>query len=340
MDDIASLVRIFNPSPDDDYVDKRAKAIADLAGKFRASGKPQKRWGYVDSIATSLTTGAMPDDLATIVETSLKNFSSSFTRDDNELQMLVCALAAAYQVASECKPSGNGYTSAEIFTAALLSALTGPMPALAPKLEECRTALIVAADAAVTAAAADQRERKKVPDLVISLEASEAGPELAIKINTSLDKVLQPLRWNAVLDREELELLWWAIGDWSTIGNSRLSSISTADALLLSSFETANRLRRVPATAHVFVALTKVCVDEQIGFNDLRDAAIKYRENLEDQDNKFTEALHYPGAFPLLNGLFNDSESPFKDQLSPAVVWAKRLMVEIGTVRLAANHAV
>ncbi|WP_234086912.1 GTPase-associated system all-helical protein GASH [Azonexus sp. R2A61] len=340
MNDVASLVRIFNPSPDDDYVDKRTKAIADLAEKFRASRVPKKFWEYADGIATALSTGTMPDALAEMVESSIKEFSSSFTRNDNELQMLVCALAAAYNVLSECKPSSNGYTSAEIFTVTLLSALSGPMTVLAPKLEECKNALIEAADAAVAAAADKQRERKAVPDFDVALEEGEATSELAKKINAALNKVLQPLRSNAILDREELNLLWWAIGDWSTIGNSRISSMSTAQALLLSSFETANRLRRIPATAHVYVALAKIRANEEVGFSELRNAAFEYRTQLEEHDKKFVEALKYPRAFPLLCGLFDNVDTPFSEQQLPAIEWAKRLMVEIGTVRLTNSHSV
>lgn len=340
MNDIASLVRIFNPSPDDDYVDKRKQAIANLAGKFRTTGAPKKSWEYSDSIFTALATGKMPDALAEMVESSIKEFSSSFTRNENELQMLVCALAAAYQVLSECKPSGNGYTSAEIFTVTLLSALSAPMAVLAPTLEECKSALIKAGDAAVAVAAEKQRERKAVPDFDVALEEGEAVPELAKKFKAAVNKVIQPLRLNAILDREELDLLWWAIGDWSTVGNSRISSMSTAKALLLCSFETANRLRRIPATAYVFVALAKISVDEEVGFRDLRDAASEYRMKLEEHDNKFVEALKYPRAFPLLGALFENGDTPFIDQQLPAIEWAKRLILELGTVRLTNNHSV
>jgi hypothetical protein len=340
MDDIASIVRIFNPSPDDDYVDKRKLAIADLAGKFRAGAQPKKFWGYADGIATAFATGKMPNALADMVESSIKSFSSSFTREDNELQMLVCVLGAAYQVVSECRSSEHGYTSAEIFTAALLSALTGPIGVGSPKLDECKNKLIRAADATVAAAGDEQRKRKKVPDFNLVLDEEEPKNELAGKIKVAVDKVLQPLRFNAVLDREELDLLWWAIGDWSTVGDKRLSSLSTAEALLLSSFETANRLRRIPATAHVFVALAPLKIDDEVDFDDLLGAAVEFRAKLEAYDENFSAALEYPRAFPLLSDLFNATKPLFENQKLPAIIWAKRLMIELGTIRITRNHTV
>lgn len=340
MNDIATLVRIFNPTPDDEYVDKRTNAIEDIATVYKASAKPYDFWRYADDILECLATGVAPEGLADVVEPAIKKHSSSFTRADSDLQMLVCALAAAYKVVSTCVSSHNGYTSSEIFTCALLAGLSGPFTVQSAALQECRNTLLKASDSIVAEISRGQRERKKIPDLSISVEGTEAAPDLVAKIKAGLENVLKPMKRNSVLDREELDLLWWAIGDWSEVANTRLSSLSNARALILSSFETANRLRRAPATSHAYIAMTKVKADADVEFAELRSAALEYRSKLEVQDNQFTKALGLVWTFPLLNAIFDKEEENvhFKDQQLPAIEWAKRLLIEVGTLRLTSNH--
>jgi hypothetical protein len=235
---------------------------------------------------------------------------------------------------AECKPSANSFTTAEVFVAAMLSAMTSLPPLGLAKLEELKHQVITSAAKAVEDSAQTARQRKPIPELAIGSGEGDAGDD-PTKLKGAIDKVLAPMKMNAALDREELDLLWWALSDWSSLADMRVSSMSPATCLLAASLETVDRLRRIPATAHAHVALVKFSGSQPLPFEDLVVAATELKPRVMSSMDYLTKGIAYPRIFPLVASLFGSATSGFEGQAMDPLAWCKKLMLEAGTLRLA-----
>lgn len=339
MNDIGTLVRLFNPSPDDDFVTKRASAVADLKERFRSQRNLDQIHRNVSGLVEGLVSNLLPEQLADLVESSIQKFSSSFVREGEATQLTVCAFAAARDLVAECKPTNNGSSTPELFVAAMLSALTGTGPLHPPKLEDMRRQIIEQSTAIVEQSAEESRQRRAIPEPSLVASDDETIATLAPKIKATVEKVVAPLKFNAALDREELDLLWWALSDWSSVASRPVSTLSPAERLIACSIDTVSLLRRIPATAHVHVALSKIQPAQPVGYADLVSAANVLRGEVQRNAGFIAAGLQYPRVFPLIAALFGENSPPFWQQDLPSADWCKRLILEAGILRLQKTQA-
>ena len=81
---------------------------------------------------------------------------------------------------------------------------------------------------------------------------------------------------NARLDREEIDLLWWVITDWSQLVDQRVSRASPAVSCLVSGLEASGVLVEPAARAHRDIALRNLN-----GFGETRTAVQLADESVE-----------------------------------------------------------
>src|SRR5438105_3270642 len=140
MPDIAVVVRIFDPEPTDDLVDKRGKAIADIASRFANRKKVIEILQLTNDLAVSVgPKGNVVPTLATEIEGAIKKESTAFVKDGEDLQITACALAGALQHLEDATPSRGPLTATDLFAAGLWSALSIQAKRAEPKLETLRT---------------------------------------------------------------------------------------------------------------------------------------------------------------------------------------------------------
>lgn len=332
MVDVASLVRIFEPAPTDDFVTKRIAAIGEIATKIRGQRAVNTLLSFADAIAKGMSTGQVGAGLSEEVVTILQKESPSFVQEGQEVQILICAIAAAQTVLAEVKPSVHGRSSTEIFSAALLSCLSYLKPHQHPHIEKLRGELLTLAAANLEQTADASRKRQLVPEGAFVLDPSDDASAVATKAKATIEKVTGPLISNARLDREELDLLWWCVSDWSNALKAKVTSFPPNLGMIASAVEVGLCIRKLPGNAHAHIAMRNVASSAPQTLSEINLDVATRRDDmlvvLDDMDGVFT----YKYVFPALSFLFkaagDESEIDASVSLSQ-IEWVKRVLLEI-----------
>lgn len=329
---IASVVRIFEPAPTDEFVTKRIAAIAEIALKIRSQRSVNTTLSFADAIANGLSTGTLGDALAQEVVAVLTKESPSFVPEGQEVQVLVCALAAAQSVLAEVKPTRNGRSTTEIFSAALLSGLSFLMPHHHSQIELLRSEILTLASQNLEQTADESRKRMPIPDSNFLVDPSDDANVVANKAKAAIEKATAPLVFNARLDREELELLWWCVSDWSTTFKAKLTSLPVNLGIVVAALEVGLCIRKFPGSAHAHIAMRNVPVSEAQTLAELTLAVASRRSEILAKVEELEGIYTYRSIFPVLSVLLEDSAG--KSIIDTSVVlsqieWVKRILLEI-----------
>lgn len=322
--EIADLVRIFELNPNDDYVTKRTAAVADIRERLKSK---QPNWiAFANALAEAFSTGEMPEPLASEVDGALRAASSSFVREGQGVQMLVCAFAAARQLVIDARPTGT-WSGTETFTAALLSALQHLPPHQTGKVEELRQEFVSSARALLEQSADMSRRRVKVPDFDAPTATSDDNLQTyAPKLKAAVNKTIAVLESNAVTDREEVDLLWWALSNWSDVARARMSDLSNGAAALIGAVEVCKRLKRFPAAAHGYIA-ARFVKDEPLDVSAFRAEIVPFARIVGEELGDLNSTNGVPRVFPLLRALL--LEQQVTRHPATAREWARGLALEI-----------
>lgn len=278
---IAQHIRIFEKTPDDDFVQKRTKAIDALATKFSSSGDV----GTLLQIAADLTTGiakggTMPEARLTEIEAAIQVESTSFVKEGQELQLVTCALLAALQCLSSAKPSEGVWTRQDVIAVGLWSGLGFQTPRSDERLEALRTEVLHAARNLVLATASRSRVRREVPAVVVKLQEAYDQTKTGNSIQNSSRATIDALRANAALDREEIDLLWWLLSGWSKYANKQLSQLSAIAAVVLAGLEAGTYVRRLPGEPHKQLLFRLIAKDESFTLQQVIDGVAEQKDEL------------------------------------------------------------
>jgi hypothetical protein len=342
MVDIATLVRIFEPSPTDDYVTKRINAIGEIAAKIRTQRTVNAMFSIAESITQGISTGTLGTAFAEEVVAILQKESPSFVRDGQEVQVLVCALAAVQTVLGDVKATASGKSSAEVFSAALLSSLSYLPPNSHAQIELLRRELVRIASENLEQTSEATRKRLPIPETLFVVDPADDVAAISNKVKVALEKATSPLISNARLDREELDLLWWCLTDWSKALRSKITSLPANLGLVTAAIEVGMCLRKFPGTAHHHIALRNVKVNEP---QSLADIKLAVEERLTDLQTFFGDSddlLSFVSVFPVLSVLLKNADSiagtPNSVTMSQ-IEWVRRILLEVrlSKVRLQDN---
>jgi len=336
MTDIASHIRIIEASPTDDFVEKRQAAIGAMAKQFKTRSTFVDILGLADGLAAAIAPkGKLPDELATQVETTLRVASPSFVLEGHLLEARVCALLGAVSYLASATPGGGAASRSDVLALGLWSALSFQKPLAEAKLERLRVELLGLARGLAVKAAENSRQRAPVPDGDFAPAEADGWAGVEKKWKTGPLKTLDALRLNAALDREEIDLLWWVLADWSAVFQEKLSSMDQRLSPLVASWEIAQLLKRMPAEAHTHLVLRLVQDGNKENLTDLIAELGDKRVALAQQIVGDAIVVSCPHVFPLLNALTNPASkiAGDKEARRPAD-WASRALLESGLLRM------
>lgn len=349
MTHVATQIRIFASDPSDDLVEKRTAAISEISGIF----KGRRSIGELLQIANDLAIAVQQDgglsvSLTGTIEGAIRKTSTAFVAEGHELEMLVCGLSGALQALSGSKALRHGALSVtDVLSFGLWSALSFQKPRSEPKLEQLRSELMQAAHDHCAAVARDGRQRAQVhdPEFKEVTKEKEGEPKASFDASAVIDGLkpfedaIADLRSNAAVDREEIDLLWWVLSDWSSLLGRRFSDerAGGAASAVASGIEAGRMIRRAPAEAHHHLVLRNVTAGKDLSLIELLLAVGGDRAKLAPiEANTFISTCLsvFPLSNALLTGLASDSRAKIKRPLGD---WAIRALLESSIAHLCSN---
>ena len=250
--DIAKCVRIFEPEPSDDFVTKRTAAIKDIRAGFLKKRNISELMAIGSGACEVFRDSpSLPDALATQVAGAIKKHSASFVQDDHDLEICVCATAAAVQSIESGAKVRNGWSVSDVLAVTLWSATSFLPSCKARELEEFRVLAVDAARNRILNTSLETRARHDVPALG-AFGGEETNPE---SFASAVAPTIDALQTNAALDREEIDLLWWVLGGASEIFGRPLQSLSPEARAITTGVEIGALMRALPTQSHRNLAL-------------------------------------------------------------------------------------
>lgn len=304
MSVMAKYVRIFWPDPKDEDVSRRNKAVVSIQSWMSALDA----WSAIklaDALTAAVGDGKARDEFALQVEQAIVAAGSdAFVRAGHDLEMNVVVLVAALDLIRPQQEDGEFWTATDALAAGLWSAMSFQQPVGQEAVELVRQELMTAARERTMRLAEKSRVRAIVPEIG-PLSIPENQPT-GSRANTAYRKATEPLvkalRENAELDREELELLWWTIEDWSDCLDGRLSDAAPVVRAIVAGLDGAAKLRRIPATGHRNVVLRGIPAGEPASLDAALKALGDHWEKIANATDKVRVA-EAPSVFPLLSGI-------------------------------------
>ena len=173
------------------------------------------------------------------------------------------------------------------------------------------------------------------PQVTIPVGESEDRNKMTKEFDNRAAATIDALSRNAALDREELDMLWWILRDWSEISCAKVSEMDEAIATVVTGLELSERLRRLPATAHRHLVWRGVSMNKKINFSNLIDHLHRDVSGLRERMSSEGIVSQVPGAMPLLNAItsFEDVDDRLWIELS-ARQWGERALVEGAITRI------
>jgi hypothetical protein len=335
MIDVAKYVRVFEKDPSDEFVQKRITVVSSMVEKFSKLSAVADILGLAHDTATSLSSGgSMPEQRTAEIETLIKSESTSFVREEQQLQILTCALMAELEMMTAATPSGGHWNRREVLGVGLWSALSVQPPRSESRLESLRSDLLGVCQKFINRASVEARKRVPVPDVPAKAKDNSTPIELADVVKAS-NKVMDALRINAALDREELDLLWWCIADWSSLLGARFSDLPSAPAAIAAGIEAGSLMRRLPAESHQQLVQRYVKEKVSLDLNELLDQLGTYRAKLVESfgGNSLLESCS--AVFPLMAGLCEQVGGGQRHNVKfPLSDWASRSLLESSMLRV------
>lgn len=336
MTDIARHVRIFNPEPSDDLVTKRTSAISKLSTRLTKLSTA-RLLQYANDLSVGLQDqGALTDGLQELTEREIRRSAEAFIADGHELEILVCASLAAARLIQNTRLGEANQPKRELLALALWSALSFQLPSSRPQLETLRAELLEEGQKVVLKAASLSRQRTEVPDVALTLASEYSATGLRNSLSGALNRPVQALRSNAVLDREEIDFLWWCLRDWSDLLEQPYSCGDNSAALAIASgLEVGGMLKCLPASAHRHLVLRNVDEKDPLNLVDLCQTVTQLRDRLVAPYGRSKTIRSNPVLFPLLHALqFSANSSPPAQQQRTLSEWSARALLESSMAEL------
>ena len=336
MVDVAKHVRIFDTQPSDDLVDKRTIVISALAEKFLKYKSYQEHFGLINDLVKAVEhdSFALLDKRTSEVEAAIKAQSSAFTRDGQALQIITCLMLALLKTIDEAPATPAGWSSPEIFAVLLWLGLSLQKPRAEARIEALRSELLIKAKELVTKTSETARNRQTVPDPTTKLTELTDAAKVAEAISKSALKSIEVLRQNAALDREELDLLWWTLGEWSSVQGQRFAALPMHTAAVTAGIEGAALLRRLPSIAHKQLILKHVDDGDAQTLTNLIETLGERKDALRLAIPQSEYAKAYPSVFALTAGILGEVANT---QAVGVREWGARAIVEAVVLRFSQN---
>lgn len=339
MNNIAVHMRISGVTVSDSDVDSRRAAATSLASTWGKDTTTSSLVSRAANIAEALGgDGAPPSALGDQIQVAIQKKSPAFLYEERPLEVGVCAGMAMVSILSGT-PGVSGWTIGDVYAAALWSTLAY-QPALATDRRENLRKEVLSAAADWSAASGEKaRERNIVPDLPeveITVDEEQA---VTHNLKESMAGTIEALRRNAVLDREELDFLWWAQLGRSRTLKKQLSELAEPIRIVAAGIEGAKILRRLPCEVHREIVLRTLDQNLELDLTELLAAIGDDRLVLTSAFIK-ANVIANPTVFPLLHALATGEVASAGASLKRRVSeWGERALLEATLSRLMSQGA-
>ncbi|MDE0396152.1 MAG: GTPase-associated system all-helical protein GASH [Gammaproteobacteria bacterium] len=236
----------------------------------------------------------------------------------NDLFVCACVISAAVRVLENRRLSNESQLfGRDSFAVALWSALSFQKPLAEQRLEEIRAELLYKARRAGVEMAREKRIRKSLTD------------------DASRDSENEVLRWNACLDREEIEVLRWTLADESELLGRPYADVGRDESVALArGLELGQLLTRFPVFGHYQLASRDVTPDRKFNLRELVEVVDGDCESLVAPFAGNAVIENCPATFPLLTALRGGSKCGADNAVKRTLVdWCGRALLESAIVR-------
>ncbi len=334
MENIAVHMRISSVTVGDDDVNSRRSAAVSLATAWGKETTDLKLVSKAAGIAEALNGDGNPSSaLGEEVQKAIQKKSSSYLYEERPLDVSVCAGMAMVSILG-APPGTTGYLTADVYAAALWSALAYQPVLETDRREKLRREVLDAAIKRSATSSERARERTDVPDpSTVKIAFAEEGVATH-NIADAVAKTVEALRRNAALDREELDFLWWAQLGRSRLLNRQLAAIAEPIRIIAAGIEGARMLRRLPCEVHREIVLRTLDQDPKF---DLPELLAVIGDDRELLGAAFVDSnvANYPTVFPLLNALATGEAGGLGATVKrPVSEWGERALLEAGFAKL------
>ena len=279
--EIAKHMRIVRAVPEDDFIEKRQKAIQSLSALYEKKLGGEHILELAGAISAHLSSANSPLPSPITDETAqiISNEAPSFVADeDTELEIAVCVSLCVLQILRG-KPNDPAVAP---LAGAFALALSSICECKEQKIEALRQDLLLSAYHVVRTQAIESRKRKLVN--VGKVPAQKEGetieawvPRVFGHLGTRLGSAVE----NAEKDHEEIDLLWWTLNGRSKLLDRHLSKIQSPDAAVIAGVEFASMLQSWPADAHRDLAVRNLQANGgEIAFAELAKIKTETRKQL------------------------------------------------------------
>ena len=331
MMDVARFVRIFEPDPTDDFVAKRATAIKDLRARFLKQTNVGKLMNLASEVLGVFQDPVMvPESYVETIQSAIKKQSESFVGDERDLEMSVCAMIAVVHAIQGGGKVKEGWAVADVLAMALWSGASFLAVSPEPKLEELRSQAIEAAKQRILDSSLETRIRHKVADF------GQFGDETlgAEAFGEATAGTIDALRYNAALDREELDILWWVLADTSTVLERPVASLSPATRAIATGIELGALLRGLPGQSHRNLSVRNVEEAEPLSLDGVVDALGDDHPTLAASFESEVLVDDAASVFPLLNAIRAGSSALAGAEVRRSLrEWCARALLERAVLR-------
>lgn len=339
MADIPKYVRIFSPDPDDDFVSKRTTAINAIETNLRKKVNSTQLYQVANAIVRAGNNpSTCPSEITELASSALRKASSSFVTEGQDLQLNVCVLLSCLQFFEKATQT-HKFTAADIsFAICLLNGLTFSNPTGDfEKFGDLRKELVELCKTLTADLLRESRIRSEIDELpTISVPADNSFVSFANTLNSSFHAVVENLRLNAALDREELDMLWWVINGKSKIFKKALIDLSPVQAIVAGSLEMGSRLHTIPDEAFLELVCRGIDPLEEYDANSLKQHLEGFQDEIDVYASTNYRIKNCQDIFPVSSLLFEGVIGENPTQSRPLKEWAGRIMLE-GAVSLAKN---
>ncbi len=334
MSRMAKYAQIIWAQPTNDDVLARNHAVEALTANL-SQLTTRQAIEAASSIAASFGGARLSSLLASKSEAAISDRSAAFVLDGNEQQAVICLAVGALALVQEAIVGGSGWSPADALAASLWSALTFQNQVEHPKMEELRKDLIDVCRTRVRRVAHIARERHEVPDVgTLTIPANEvAGARANAAYRKATAPVIKALKENQDLDREELDFLWWVLGEYSDLLGGPLSDHKPFCRAIASGLEGATLLRRLPGDGFRHAVLRRVEATERLSLKVLMETLGAERAEL-GKSHEGAWAVELPNVFPLIATLASSEIASTCAIELDARDWGARALLEASIIAM------
>lgn len=328
MENLAVHMRVSGIAVSDDEVNSRRSAATSLANTWLKVTNVTAIVNKAEAVAQALTgDGRPPAALGEEIQRVIQKKSSSFLYEERPLDVSVCAGMAMVSM-FRGTPRNGGWTPTDLYAAALWSILAYQPVLDAARRETLRREVLASAAQWVKNSAEKARERTEVPNPSNLTVTLQTGNVFMSNLPEAVASTVEALCRNAVLDREELDFLWWAQLGRSRLLKRQLSVLSEPTRLVSAGIEAAKLLRRFPADVHREIVLRTLDQNMELDVTELLQNLGEDRLALSATCTDGTVAAH-PTVFPLLGALATGQSNVAGGTVRRCVSeWAERALLE------------